>query len=580
MPEPPERRAVDSSQSGEFDPTDNSARAVHDDSDSRIWRNAVFADAIEWAAEVHGQREALVCEGQRITYDELAERVRAFARGLVDLGVEPGEHVCLWMSDRIEWMVARWAVPYVGAVLIPLNTRFRDADTGYILKQSDSVMLIVEDGFENISYFAILARLVPDWRDQLPDRWCVSELPRLRKVVGLGADLPPGMVPFEKVEALGREQLPKDDLLESRRESVRPDDIAQLLYTSGTTSLPKGAMVRHGALLQNNRNTVDRLRLGPDDRFLAPVPLFTATGTGYTLSTLFAGGAFVIGRRFTPESFCRLLQDEKITFTFFVDTMVRDLQDFDALGSYDYTHLRTGAGGPLSPAGLRWVVEAFGADEMCNVYGMSETSNAIARSWWYEPLDLRADTNGLPVEGVSVRIVDAESGVEMPTGSIGEIRVSGYTVMAGYYNRPEENAAAFDEEGWLRTGDLGEMTDDGHLVFRGRLKEMIKPSGFNVATLEIEDFVNRYPGVGEAFVVGVPDRRLGEAAFVFVKPRPGQSVDADALIEHCREHIAGYKVPRHVRIVDAFPMTGSGKVRRLELKEEARRLVEQKVADT
>ena len=546
---------------------------------SQTWSSAVFADAIEWAAEVHGDRDAVVCEEQRISYAQLAGRVRAFARGLIELGVEPGEHVCLWMSDRIEWMVARWAVPYIGGVLIPLNTRFRDADTGYILKQSDSVVLIVEDGFESISYFEILERLVPDWRDQSPDRWRVADLPRLRKVVGLGSDLPSGMIAFETVEAIGGERLPGDDFLQRRREGVRPDDVAQLLYTSGTTSLPKGAMVQHGALLQNNRNTVDRLRLTPEDRFLAPVPLFTATGTGYTLSTLFAGGAFVIGRRFTPESFCRLLQDEKITFTFFVDTMVRDLQDFDGLKAHDYTYLRTGAGGPLSPAGLRWVVDAFGATEMCNVYGMSETSNAIARSWWYEPLELRADTNGLPVEGVSVRIVDAETGDDMPAGSVGEIRVSGYTVMAGYYNRPEETAAAFDAEGWLRTGDLGELTEDGHLIFRGRLKEMIKPSGFNVATLEIEDFVNRYPGVGEAYVVGVPDRRLGEAAFVFLKPRPGRSVDADALIAHCRQHIAGYKVPRHVRIVDAFPMTGSGKVKRLELKEQARRLVEEATSD-
>lgn len=544
------------------------------------WRNAVFADAIEWAAETHGDREAVVCEDERISYRELAARVRAFARGLIELGVQPGEHVCLWMSDRIEWMVARWAVPYAGAVLVPLNTRFRDADTGYILKQSDSVLLIVEDGFEQISYFDILGRIVPDWRTQRPDGWRVEAMPRLRRVVGLGADLPPGMVDFADVEAAGRARVDQDDVLERRRAVVGPDDVAQLLYTSGTTSLPKGAMVRHGALLQNNRNTVERLRLGPDDRFLAPVPLFTATGTGYTLSTLFAGGTFVIGRRFSAGHFCRLLQDERITFTFFVDTMVRDLQDFPDLARFDYGSLRTGAGGPLSPAGLRWVVEAFGAAEMCNVYGMSETSNAIARSWWHESLELRADTNGLPVDGITVRIVDTGTGAVLPAGAIGEIRVRGYTVMAGYYNRPDETAAAFDETGWLRTGDLGEFTADGHLVYRGRLKEMIKPSGFNVATLEIEDFVNRFPGVGEAIVVGVPDRRLGEAAFAFIRPRPGQTVEVDALLDHCRRHVAGYKVPRHVHLVDSFPMTGSGKVRRLELKETARRLVEGETAET
>lgn len=543
------------------------------------WKSAVFADAVDWAAETYGHRIAVVCEGERLSYHQLAQRVQALARGLIELGINPGEHVCLWMSDRIEWMIARWAVPYAGAVLVPLNTRFRDTDTGYILKQSDSVMLIIEDGFEHISYFDILERLVPDWRQQDVNGWNVEDMPRLRRVVGLGEQLPDSMMSFDAVEALGSALLEQDDKLDTRRATIRPEDIAQLLYTSGTTSLPKGAMVRHGALLQSNRNTVERLRLGPDDRFLAPVPLFTATGTGYTLSTLFAGGTFVIGRRFSPEHFCRLLQDERITFTFFVDTIVRDLQDFEGLPEFDFSHLRTGAGGPLSPAGLRWVVDTLGATEMCNVYGMSETSNAIARSWWHEPLELRADTNGKPVDGISVRIVDVETEAVLPVGTIGEIRVSGYTVMAGYYNRPDETAASFDKDGWLRTGDLGELTADNHLIFRGRLKEMIKPSGFNVATLEIEDFVNRFPGVSESIIVGVPDRRLGEAAFAYVKPRSGEAFDASALLEYCRQHVASYKVPRHVEIVDGFPMTGSGKVRRLELKERARKLVDDKTAD-
>jgi fatty-acyl-CoA synthase len=543
------------------------------DGDRWRWRNAVLADALEWAATTHGPREALVCGNARITYRDFAERVRAFARALIELGVGPGEHVCLWMSDRIEWMIARWAVPYIGAVLVPLNTRFRDADTGYILRQSDSVLLIVEDGFESISYFDILACLVPDWREQDAAGWQVPDMPRLRRVVGLGAQLPASMLDFVAVEARGRALLGQDSELAHRRSQVQPNDVAQLLYTSGTTSLPKGAMVRHGALLQSNRNTLERLRLGPEDRFLAPVPLFTATGTGYTLSTLFAGGTFVIGRRFSPEQFCRTLQDERITFTFFVDPMVKDLQAFGGLRDFDYRHLRTGAGGPLSPSGLRWVVATFGADEFCNVYGMSETSNAVARSWWHEPLELRAETNGLPVDQVSVRIVDVETGQVLPTGRVGEIRVSGYTVMPGYYNRPDEDAVAFDAEGWLRTGDLGELRSSGHLVYRGRVKEMIKPSGFNVATLEIEDFVNRFPGVAEAVVVGVPDDRLGEAAFAFIRPQQGESVDGAALLQYCRQHIASYKVPRHVRIVDSFPMTGSGKIRRLELKEAARRLV-------
>ena len=540
-----------------------------------IWREETFADAIEWAAVTHSVREALVHGDARLNYAQMAVRVRDFARGLVALGVKPGDHVCLWMPDCIDWVIARWAVPYIGAVLVPINTRFRDNDVGYILKQSDSRFLIVDQGAASVSYLDILGRIAPGFDEQKRGEWALPELPRMRGAIGRGAGVPGSMWRFEDIEALGRQSADGDSRLEEFRAEVKADDVAQILYTSGTTSFPKGAMVRHGALLSNNRNTIERFDMRPCDRYLAAVPLFSATGTSYTLSTLLCGCAMVLADRFDPASFCRLVEQEKITFTFFVDAIVHDLREYADLPTHDLSTLRTGTGGPLSSESFRFIVEELGALHFTNVYGMSETSNSISRSFWHEPLELKLRTNGKPMPGVGVHVVDVDSGEELPPGRTGEIRISGYTVMKGYYNRPEENEKAFDAKGRLCTGDLGELTPDGYVVFRGRVKEMIKPGGFNVATQEIEEFLLTCPGVKQAVVVGVPDARMGEVAYAYVQPKEGETPNGELIIARCKQHIAGYKVPRFVELIAEFPFTSTGKIRKLELKELAKQKLSQ-----
>jgi fatty-acyl-CoA synthase len=539
------------------------------------WREQTFADAIEWAAVTHSVREALVHGAARLNYAQMAERVRGFARGLVALGVRPGDHVCLWMPDCIDWVIARWAVPYMGAVLVPINTRFRDNDVGYILRQSDSKFLIVDEGAAGVSYLDILGRIAPGFREQKQGEWKLPELAQMRGAIGRGGDVPASMWRFEDIEALGRQSPDSQRKLDEFRAGVKPDDVAQILYTSGTTSFPKGAMVRHGALLSNNRNTIERFDMRPCDRYLAAVPLFSATGTSYTLSTLICGCAMVLADRFDPENFCKLVEKEKITFTFFVDAIVHDLREYKGLRSHNLSTLRTGTGGPLSSESFRFIVEVLGARGFTNVYGMSETSNSISRSFWHEPLELKLRTNGKPMPGVGVHIVDVDSGEELPVGRVGEMRISGYTVMKGYYNRPEENAKAFDDKGRLCTGDLGELTADGYVVFRGRVKEMIKPGGFNVATQEIEEFLLTCPGVKQAVVVGVPDPRLGEVAYAYVQRKDGETPNGEAIIARCKQHIAGYKVPRFVEMVEDFPFTSTGKIKKLELKEMAKRKISQ-----
>ncbi|VVD69584.1 3-[(3aS,4S,7aS)-7a-methyl-1, 5-dioxo-octahydro-1H-inden-4-yl]propanoyl:CoA ligase [Pandoraea fibrosis] len=546
--------------------------------DSVDWTRETFGSALMWIARTHGMREAVVHGETRLTFSELAERICAFARGLIALGVGPGENVALWMSDSTDWLVARWAVPLIGAVLVPVNTRFRESDVAYVLSQSEASTLIVEERAGSVArgirYFDILARLDPDWDKHRRGAWRCERMPAMRRVIGLSCDrtLPGGMEDFRAVEAHGQRHR-HDGVLERRLNQVKPDDVAQILYTSGTTSFPKGAMVRHGALLANNQYAAQCLRLSPSDRYLSCVPLFTATGTFYTLAMALSGAAMVIADQFSPKRFCELVEREKITVSFFVDTIVQDLKAFADIGRYDLSSLRTGTGAPLPTASFEWVSTTLGVPELVSAYGMSETSNAVVRTRWNDPYEKRSRTNGRPVRGVQIRIADINTGVSVPAGVTGEICIAGYVVMKGYYRMPDEDKKAIDAEGWLHTGDLGELDADGYLTYRGRLKEMIKPGGFNVATQEIEVFLKTYPGVRQAVVVGVPDARLGEVGYAYIERQAGAEIDPLALQQYCHAHIASYKVPRYVEFIEDWPLTGSQKIRKLELRDRATQIL-------
>ncbi len=533
------------------------------------WIDKTFADALIWAEATNGDREALVSGETRWTYRELAEAVWDFARGLIALGVQPQDHVALWMSDGPDWLVARWAVPAIGAVLVPINTRFRDHELRFVLRQSDSRVLILRDGWRATRPFDILGRIVADVDRQDRDHWRSEALPQLRSVISAGSAPPASVRPFAEVAASGARLRRQDDVLQRRLAAVRPGDVAQILYTSGTTSFPKGAMVCHGPLLQNNFNAIERLNLTRADRYLASIPLFSATGSAFTLTMFLVGGTLVLLDRYDVEGLCRIVERERITAGFFPEPIVQDLMHFPARKRFDLSTLRSATGLPLSKASARWLVEDLGVRHYVGVYGLSESTNAACRSQWDDPLEMRITTVGRPSPGVSLSIRDLESGAAVGPGQVGEIWLKGYTIMRGYYNLPDETAKAIDPDGWFHTGDLGELTAEGRVVFRGRIKEMIKPGGFNVATLEIEDFIKSHPAVKECFVVGVPDSRYGEVPFAYVELRPDKSAGQQELIAYCQAHIAGFKVPKHVEFVTEWPRTASGKPQKLELKRRA-----------
>jgi len=557
---------------------------------ARDWLGCSFADALEWGAATWGEREAVVRGTERLSFCQFAGRVRAFARGLLAMGVAPGEKVALWMTDRIEWLVARWAVPAIGAVLVPVNTRLRDADVRLVLSRSDAATLVVQDLGAGADFLAILAELVPDLCAQKRGAWAAPALPALRRVIGLaaggpGAALPPSVCRFEEVERCGADRLVAaalastpcmdaaqfvaeaatggDAVLRARMEGVRGGDVAQILFTAGNAAEPRGAMQGHGALLHNNAYAAECLALAPGDRYLSCVPLFTAPGTSYALAAWIAGAAIVILDEFEPALFCRMVERERITVTFFVDTLVQDLRGYPHVADHDFSSLRTGTGAPLPTASFLWITKMLGVPQLVSVYGMSEACGAVARTRVGDPLAKRSATHGRPVDGMRVRIVDLATGETLPANMTGEICIAGSHLLRGYYGQPAE--AGTEPDAWLRSGDLGELDADGYLVWRGRLKDMIKPGGFNVATQEIEVFLETFPGVRDAVVVGVPDARLGEVPFAWVRPCPGRAVDVEALRAYCKAHVASYKVPRHVELLDAWP-GGDERQRKVELR--------------
>lgn len=537
---------------------------------SKEWRDHTFSEALDWGRRTHGDKLAIVAGKHRLTFSELADRAESLARGLIESGVKKGDCVALWSTDCLEWLLARWAVPAMGAVLVPINTRFRDEEIRYILGQSDAKVLIMSRGIPSVNYYDILARIDPGVSGYTRGDWQSDVFPALKLVVGIGDDVPDSVQPMADVETQGYELKAKDEVYQRFVEKCVPSDVAQLMYTSGTTSFPKGAMVCHGPLLQNNFNTIARMRLDYTDRYLASVPLFSATGTSFTLSPFLAGAAIVLMEDgFSAERFCQLVEAEKVTMSFYVEPIVRDLRSFPDLSKYDLSSLRTGTGAPLRAESFRWLAEDLGAEHLTNVYGLSETSNAVCRSFWSDPLEDRIESCGRPMLDVRIRIADPETDSDLGCGPMGEVQVSAYTVSPGYYKMPEETAASRSADGWLKTGDLGVLREDGQLLFKGRIKEMIKPGGFNVATLEVENFIKKMPGIKEVALVGVPDERMGEIGYVYIETEDEASVTSEDVIAHCKSHIAGYKVPRYVSFIEDWPITGSGKIRKLDLRDRA-----------
>ncbi len=497
-----------------------------------------LASLLHEQAAAHGEAEALVAGGTRLTWRALEEQSRLAARALIALGVKRGGHIGILMGNTAEWVVLFLAAARIGAVTVPVNTRFKKSELEYCLGQAEIRFLFYVERFLNIDFAAML-----------------REIPA-RLESGIAVDT----VQWKSFLHSGH-AVPVVRLLEAEALS-KPDDVLLIQYTSGTTSFPKGAQLTHHGMLGNAYCAARRIGARAEDRYYSPRPFYHVAGTTLSLLVALTSGACLLTTpAFAPGEALALMYAERATLMAGNDAIFQMLL---AHADFDRARLRLRGGwAAAGPEVMDRIRTLMGMEGLCLAYGLSEASPNVAMSSWREPFDVRRSGAAFPHPGMEVRIAGS-----------GEILVRGWSVMKGYWNLPEETARAIDAEGWLHTGDLGAIDDAGRLRFTGRLKDIFRVGGENVSPLEVEELLHTHPAIAFAQVIGVPDARLGEVPCAYVMLKSGARLEPQELIEWCRSRCAGFKAPRYVKIVaefDSLGMTGSSKVQKAKLREHASR---------
>jgi fatty-acyl-CoA synthase len=519
----------------------------------------------ERAAERWGDREALYFKGRRWSFAELSAGVDRLARGLIALGVRPGEKVALWMVNRPEFIEAMFAVIKIGAVLVPINTRLRTEDTAYILGQSDSSALLIADRSGPVDYLGMVRELAPSLRGGSVRE---ERFKHLRLVVSAGETSRDETLHWSVVQTAGDTIEPA--ALRARAADVDPDATAFFMYTSGTTGFPKGAMHSH-AIIRNLVDRAFRMAVTPADTIMMYLPLFHLFGfSDGALMSMMTGARQVLTETFDPAESLALVEQERATILHGFDTHFKELMEAHERFPRDVSSVRTGilATGMSSSVPIaRKARKVLG--RFLSGYGMSEFGVGAALSALDSTEEQCCEASGFPAPGYEIRVVDPVTGADQPAGTPGEILVRSYMTMQSYYGKPAETERALDSNGWLHSGDMGVMRPDGHLRFMGRYRDMLKIGGENVDPMEVEAFLMSLAGINLAAVVSFPDSRLSEVGVAFVRREPGHAVTDGDVLAQCRGRIASFKIPRHVIFVDEFPMTSSGKIQKVKLREAA-----------
>ncbi len=498
-------------------------------------------------------RDALVSaeQGLRYTYGEFADAVEDVAAGLIALNVQVGDRVGIWSPNCAEWVLVQYATARIGAILVTINPAYRKAELEYVLNQSGISVLVAAESFSHSDYRGMVEEV---W-DRVPARQAVY------------------LQTSDWDELLAGGAAVSSDRLVKRAEGLRPDDPINIQYTSGTTGFPKGATLSHRNILNNGFFVGEACGYTPDDRVCIPVPFYHCFGMvlGNLACTTHGAAMVVPSAGFDAAAALRTCEQERCTSLYGVPTMfIAELGEPD-LDDYDLSSLRTGimAGSPCPVEVMKQVVDRMNMNQVTIAYGMTETSPVSTQTSANDSLDKRVATVGRTHPHVEVRIADPESGDTVPRGQAGELMTRGYSVMLGYWDDDARTAEAIDDEGWMHTGDLATMDDDGYINIVGRIKDMIIRGGENVYPREIEEYLYRHPDVVEVQVIGVPDARYGEEIMAWVQLRDGAALDADDIKEFCRGQIAHYKIPRYIKFTDEFPMTITGKIQKYLMREQS-----------
>ena len=543
---------------------------VHGASDTPLIGETLGGHFVRAAAR-WAEREALVAvhQGVRWTYAELALRVERFAAGLLAAGMAPGDRLGIWAPNCAEWAVAQLAAHRIGLVLVNVNPAYRPAELEYALAKVECKGLIAAVAFKSSRYLEMLAELAPELADSAPGALRAERLAHLRLVVSIGDSGLPGVRSFDEVMAEGAAR--GTEAVGRAAAGLQFDDPANIQFTSGTTGAPKGATLTHHNILNNGFFVGESLRMTERDRVCIPVPLYHCFGMVMgNLACISHGAAMVYpGAAFEPGAVLAAVQAERCTALYGVPTMFIAELDHPGFAAFDMGSLRTGimAGSPCPMEVMKRVVDEMRMSEVTIAYGMTETSPVSFMTSIGDDLERRVSTVGRVHPHVEVKIVDRVGAVVRP-GESGELCTRGYSVMRGYWNDAERTAEAVDAAGWMRTGDLATLDEQGYARIVGRIKDMVIRGSENVYPREVEEYLYRHPKIADVQVIGVPDRRYGEELCAWVRLRDGETATEDEIRSFCEGRIAHFKIPRYVRFVDGFPMTVTGKVRKFVMRDE------------
>lgn len=530
-----------------------------------------IGNLLQQVSQENSEAEALVYPDRnvRLTYHAFNQSCRQLAKGLSKLGVSHGDHLAIWASNIPEWITTQFATAKIGAVLVTVNTNYQQAELAFLLSQSDATTLFVMEEYRGTSYVDMLYRLIPELKESQPGKLSSKAFPKLKHIVFLGTERKDGMWLYRDIVEMGN-QIP-DSVLDAQMARLSADDVINMQYTSGTTGFPKGVMLTHRNLIENAKNIAACMELTSDDRMCIPVPFFHCFGCVLgTLACVSVGGTIVPTVEFAPDAVLQTVQDEACTALHGVPTMFIAELNLPNFSDYNLSSLRTGimAGSNCPIEVMKAVIDKMGISEITIAYGQTECSPVITQTRVNDSLKRRTDTVGRALPNVEVRIIDPYTKEEVPLGEQGELVTKGYHVMKGYYKQPEETASVLSEDGWLHTGDLAVMDEDGYCQITGRLKDMIIRGGENVYPREIEEFLYSHPDILDVQVVGIPDKKYGEAVAAWICCKKGSELNKEEVQQYCTGQIASFKIPRHIKFVDSFPMTASGKVQKFKMREQ------------
>ena len=503
------------------------------------------------------------------TWKELNDKAELVARGLMSLGIRKGDHVAIWATNTPEWILTLFASAKIGAVLVTVNTNFKIFELEYLLRQSDTKLLVMMGGFKNNDYVATVNELLPELRNTSGDIESDS-LPFLKRIVFAGNETPAGMLNFEDLKVLGND-FPVE-IFEENKKTLSPHDVVNMQYTSGTTGFPKGVMLTHYNILNNGKTIGDGMKFTKDDRLCITVPFFHCFGLVLAMMACITHGTTMVPvERYSPVPVMNAISVEKCTAVHGVPTMFIAMLEHAQFPQFDFSSLRTGimAGSPCPIEVMKKVIDKMNMREIVIVFGQTEASPGCTMTTTSDSLEKRVNTVGRAFPGVECKIIDPDTGETLPADKAGEFCARGYNIMKGYYKMPEATAQAIDKDGWLHSGDLCTVDSEGYYKVVGRIKDMIIRGGENIYPKEIEECLYTNDKISDVQVIGVPSEAYGEEVMACVILKEGETMTEEEVKDFVAARMAKHKVPKYVRFVTSFPTNAAGKIQKFKMREEA-----------